>query len=126
MSGVDDANVFWRSDGLTVELSVFCNWRFVNLNNGFREVAGDPNGTLHIYSDVGSSIVGNQATDLLREVQYKREGKGSTYFEALHVHYLPVRNEYIEMIESQVAETDGDLVNFGEGYTIITLHFKKE
>ena len=48
------------------------------------------------------------------------------YFVPLHVRYLPVRNEYVQMIESQVAEMDGDLVNFGEGHTIITLHFKKE
>ena len=102
-------------------------WRFVNLKNAFRTAVGNSTRSLRVHSNVGgSSIVGNQVPDLLQEVKYKREVKGSTYFEPLHVQYLPVRNEYIKMIESQVAETDGDFVNFGEGHNIITLHFKKE
>ena len=123
---IDDKGngVFWGVKYSYMVLSMACRWRFVNLNNAFRTVVGNPTCPLHVYSDVGgSSIVGNQVTDLLREVQYKREGKGSTYFEPLHVQYLPVRNEYMEMIECQVAETDRDLMNFGEGHTIITLHF---
>ena len=115
--------VFWDVKYNYLVLSMAYLWRYVNLNNAFRTVVRNPTRSLHVYSNVGgSSIVGNQVTDLLQEVQYKREGKGSTFFELLHVQNLPVRNEYIEMIESQVAETDGDLMNFGEGYTIITLH----
>ena len=99
------------------------------LNVAFRAVVGDPTRTLHVYSDVaGSSIVGNRATDLLREIQYKRQGRGTMYFEPLHIQYLPLRNEVVEIIQIQVAETfgtGGDLVKFGEGNTIVTLHFKK-
>ena len=81
---------------------------------------------LFIYSDVGSSgVVGNQVTDLLREVNFKREGKGSQYFEPLHIQYIPVRTDTIVIIETQVAETSGQLARFGEGNTIVTLHFKK-
>ena len=50
------------------------------------------------------------------------------YFEPLHIQYLPLRNEVVEIIHIQVAETigtGGDLVKFGEGHTIVTLHFKK-
>ena len=39
--------------------------------------------------------------------------------------YIPLRNEVIEIIQTQVAETNGELVKFGEGNTIVTLHFKK-
>ena len=70
-------------------------------------------------------MVGNRATDLLREVKYKREGRGTLYFEPLHIQYLSLRNEVIEIIQMQVAETNGDLVKFGEGNTIVMLHFKK-
>ena len=41
---------------------------------------------------------------------------------------MSLRNEVVEMIHVQVAETigaGGDLVKFGEGHTIVTLHFKK-
>ena len=110
-------------------LSFSVNWRFTNLNVAFRAVVGDPTRTLHVYSDVaGSSVVGNRVTDLLREVQYKRQGRGTLYFEPLHIQYLPLRNEVVEIIHVQVAETigrGGDLVKFGDGHTIVTLHFKK-
>ena len=110
-------------------LSFSVNWRFTNLNVAFRAVVGDPTRTLHVYSDVsGSSVVGSRVNDLLREIQYKREGRGTMYFEPLHIQYLPLRNEVVEIIHIQVAETigtGGDLVKFGEGNSLVTLHFKK-
>ena len=110
-------------------LSYSVNWRFTNLNVAFRAVVRDPTRTLHVYSDVaGSSVVGNRVTDLLREIQYKRQGRGTMYFEPLHIQYLPLRNEFVEIIHIQVAETigtGGDLVKFGHGHTLVTLHFKK-
>ena len=71
---------------------------------------------------------GNRVTDLLLEIQYKREGRGTLYFEPWHIQYLPLRNEVLEIIQIQVTETvgtGGDLVKFGKGNTIVTLHFKK-
>ena len=58
----------------------------------------------------GVSFMGSPSS-LLREVEYKRDGKATAYFEPLHIQYLPIRNEYIEMIQTQVAETNGELVN---------------
>ena len=124
--------VFWTVSSFLpdhLQLSMSCSWRFTNLNVAFRAVVGDPTRSLHVYSDVaGSMMVGNRVTDLLREIQYKREGRGTLYFEPLHIQYLPLRNEVVEIIQIQVAETigtGGDLVKFGQGHTIVTLHFKK-
>ena len=98
-----------------------CSWRFTNLNVAFRSVMGEPTQSLHVYSDVaGSSMVGNRVTDLLRKIKYKREGQGTMYFEPLHIQYLSLRNEVIEIIQTQVAETNGDLVKFGEGNTTLS------
>ena len=69
--------------------------------------------------------MGNQVTDLLREVNYNREGKGSKYYEPLHIQYIQVRKEVLDIIEVQMSETTGELVRFGSGDTIVTLHFKK-
>ena len=97
-----------------VQLNTNVNWRFINLNHSFRSVLGPSSRSLHMYSDVGSSsVVGNQVTDLLREVDYKREGKGSYYFEPTHPQYIGVRKDVIDIIEMQVSETDGKLVDFG-------------
>ena len=126
---------FWNYDAGTdfygvstnmFQLSMTCNWKFTNLNSAFGRVVKSNKRSLFIYSDVGSSgVVGNQVTDLLREVSYKREGKGSQYFEPLHIQYIPVRKDVLDIIETQVAETTGDLTQFGSGNTIVTLHFKK-
>ena len=110
-----------------VRLSTNVNWRFINLNHSFKNILGPSVRSLLVYSDVGSSsVVGNQVTDLLREVDYKCEGRGSYYFEPTHPQYIKVRKDVIDIIEIQVAETTGELVEFGKGNTILTLHFKKE
>ena len=110
-----------------VQLSLSVNWRFINLNHSFRNVLGPSARSLLVYSDVGSSSgVGNQVTDLLREVDYRREGKGSYYFEPTHLQYIKLRKEVVDIIDVQVAETTGELVEFGKGNTIVTLQFKKD
>ena len=75
---------------------------------------------LQSLSDVGgSSVVGNEVTDLPGEVNFLRKGEGVHYFEPLHIQYIPLRKQVLDLIE-----TTGDLARFGEGNTIVTLHFK--
>ena len=109
-----------------IYLSPYCTWKFVNINEAFRNILGSPSRTLLIYSDVGKSTkVEDQVVDLLREVEYKREDKATVYFEPMHIQYLPVRNEYIKRIQTQVSETNGKLANLQGGHTLLTLHFKR-
>jgi len=68
-------------------------------------------------------MVGNRVTDLLREIKY--HSQNTTHFEPIHIQYLPVRNELVEIVETQMAEINGDLAQFGERHTILTLHFKR-
>jgi len=118
--------VFWLIAEDLFHLSVTCNWHFTNLNKAFQNLVGSTSRSLFIYSDVGgSSVVGNQVTDLLREVNYRRTGDGSHYFEPLHVQYILLRKAQLDIIETQVSETTGELTEFGEGNTILTHHFKQ-
>ena len=123
----DGKSVFWTATSETFyKFSYHCNWRFINLNSAFEAIVGAASRSLFVYSDVGGSgVVGNQVTDLLREVHFIRRGAGVQYFEPLHIQYIPVRKDLIDIIETQVAETTGELVDFGEGNTIVTLHFKQ-
>ena len=127
----DGLPAFWvvekKSSGESfLKLSIYCDWRFLNLNKAFEAVVGSTSRSLFVYSDVGgSSVVGNQVTDLLREVNLIRKGEGTQYFEPYHIQYIPVRKDVLDIIEVQVAETTGNLVKFGSGNTIVTLHFKK-
>ena len=60
-------------------------------NYAFEHIFGNDNRSLFVYSDVGgSSVLGDQMTDLIREVNYQREGKGSYYFEPEHLQYIPL------------------------------------
>ena len=66
---------------------------------------------------------GNQVTDLLREIPH--DPTKMTY-EPRHILYLPVRVQVMDIIETQLAENDGSLVEFTSGVTTVTLHFKYE
>ena len=122
----DNKPTFWKVVGGYLVLSMTCNWRFVNLNDKFRpSTEFTPTRPVHVYCNVGTSnMVGNRVTDLLREIKY--HSQETTHFEPMHIQYLPVRNEMVEIIETQMAKVNGDLAQFGEGHTIMTLHFKKE
>ena len=123
---VDDGWRYWVVEYGFLKLSVYCNWRFTNLNSAFQNVIGNEKRSLFVYSDVGgSSVVGDQVTDLLREINFSRTGKGAQYFEPLHIQYIPVRKETLDIIEVQVAKTTGELVKFGDGNTVVTIHVKK-
>ena len=39
--------------------------------------------------------------------------------------YIPVLKDDMDIIEMQVAETTGELTQFDDGVTILTVHFKK-
>lgn len=58
-------------------------WRFARLNEAFNKVVGQSHRTesLHVYSNAGRGvIVGNQTTDLLREVPHLKKGEWKNNF----------------------------------------------
>ena len=114
-----------------LQLSAYCNWRFVYLDEAYHKAFGGTvasvtphRSPLYVYSNVGQSMItGNQVTDLLRKIPH--DPTKMTY-EPRHILYLPVRGNAMDIIETQVAEVDGQLVNFSSGVTSVTLHFKHE
>ena len=107
---------FWhvtnKKDSLEnrLHLSCTCNWRFINIKKPFDNLFRGTNRTLYIDSDAGgNTVVGNRMTDLLREVRFKSEGLGSQYFEPIHIQYIPVRKQVLDIIEVNVAETTAEI-----------------
>ena len=45
---------------------------------------------------------------------------------AAHMHYIPLLKALLDIIQIQVAEGSGSLVQFGQGVTTVTFHFKNE
>ena len=79
---------------------------------------------MYLYSNVGrSTITGNRVTDLLREVPH--DPTKMTY-EHSQILYKPVRSNVLDIVDMQLAENDGQLVDFASGVTSVTLHFKDE
>ena len=116
--------IFYKVDPDVLHLSCFINWVFMELDTSFERAFGNSHRPMYLYSNTAqSTIVGNQVTDLLREVPYSLE---SRHFEPNQIQYLPVRSDSLDIIEMQVAEVDGKLVEFSPGVTSVTLHFKHE
>ena len=115
---------FYKIDDDGLHLSCYINWVFVNLDESYERAFRSTRRPLHVYSSAGqSTVMGNQVTDLLREVPYALSER---YFEPCHVQYLSLRTDVINIIETQVAENTGELTNFESGLTSMTLHFKYE
>ena len=117
---------FFTVDATHLKLSMSCNWLFVNVNANYRpEKKLTPERTLFVHCDAATSrMVGNKVTNVLREIPYRPDGT-TTHFEPQHIQYLPVRSGLMEIVETHVTETDDQLVTFGPGPTLLTLHFKK-
>ena len=110
-----------------IRLSMGVSWRFINLDYALNNVFGHTKRSLYVYSDVSSSsVLGDQVTNLVREITYERAGRGSYYFEPTHLHYILVRKKTLDILQLEVAESTGDLVQFGNGVTTATFHFKNE
>ena len=78
---------------------------------------------VHLYCNVGeSSIVGTQITNFLRDLPYKDE---PIRWEPEHVQYHRVRGNTVEIVEVEVAETNGELLTLNPaGETQVTLHLQ--
>ena len=76
-----------------------------------------------IYCNVGeSTMVGNQITNFLQDVPYRNE---AMWWSPEKTHYTAVRDETTEIVEVEVADNTGKLLNLNpHGETQLTLHFK--
>ena len=124
----------WNYANEGLQLSSYCNWHFIHLEESYRMafegvnetviVSAPPRGPIYLYLNVGrSTIMGNRVTDLMRAIPH--DPTKMTY-EPLHIYYKRVRSNLVDIIETQVAENDGKLVDFVSGVTSVTLHYKDE
>ena len=83
--------------------------------------------TLYLHSSLCAPVLmGDQTTDLLRQIYYRLVLKGSYYYEPKQIQYIPLRNNYIDEIETQMSESENNnLAQFTDGTSIVTLHFRR-
>ena len=96
--------------------------RFMNLNSTFNTHVGPTKQTLMIYSDVEeSTVLGAQKHPLLRKVQLERLGQGRATVEPIHHEWIKLQSNRLEIIEVQIATTEGPLVVLPTGKTLVTI-----
>ena len=61
------------------------------------------------HTETSLVITGDKVTDLLREMPYNPEEIG---YEPKHIQYIPLCSDMVDIIEVQMSESDGSLVNF--------------
>ena len=128
-----DAIEFDHPFGLTnsanrqVKLKGNVNWNLYGMHSGWFEREFIPyDRTLRVFSNANaSSIVGNQVTDVLREVSLTGSSQGEMYFEPKHRQYLPVRQQEYEILHIIIDDLSGRSPKLGQGTTSVVLHFEK-
>ena len=131
-SGVrkNSLNLYDLSYSLNFKAVVFylyeVTWTFLNTKMCTYKKDDKPR-SLYVYSSLCNPImVGDQTTILLRQVPYQLLLTGMYSYDAPIIQYVKLRNPHIEEIETEISETDtNQLVQFSQGATILTVHFRK-
>ena len=80
-----------------------------------------------MYSNANaSSMVGNQVSDVLCEVNFESTKEGQQYFEPKHRQYLPVRQQEYKVMEVALDNLNSVPVQLGPGVTSVVLHFQHQ
>ena len=110
-----------------LEMRVSVNWEIRGLNGGwFEKEFVNPTRTLCLWNNVNTStMVGNQVSDVLLEVNFDSTKEGQQYFEPKHPQYLQVRHQEYEMMEIALDDLNGVPVKLGPGVTSMVLHFRQ-
>ncbi|KAJ7360123.1 hypothetical protein OS493_018108 [Desmophyllum pertusum] len=115
-----------RLKNTVLRLHSFCDWVISDINDNFAKMFGSPTRTLFVYTDVAQGqIVGSGMTDFIREVEYASKFGGRVQFEPLHLQFIPLRRNVIDVIEVEISETSGKIANFAGGTVILTLKFER-
>ena len=118
-----DENTF---PGGGVALRMDLSWTFTNLKYQSHS-KGNEIRSLYVYSSLCEpQMMGSDTSDLLRQVVYNPTLKGGYLYEPHNIQYVGLRQNRIEVIETEIGEVDEDsLAKFHKGNTTITIHFKK-
>ena len=123
-------NLYDLSYSLNFKAIVFylyeITWTFLNTRTCTYKKDDKPR-SLYVYSSLCNPImVGDHTTILLRRVPYQLLLTGMYSYVTPIIQYVKLRNPHIEEIETEISETDtNQLVQFSQGATILTVHFRK-
>lgn len=112
----------------SLEMRGSVNWEIQGLNSvWFKIDFVNPTRTLHMYSNANTStIIGNQISDVLQEVNFNSTKKGQQYCEPKHGQYLPVRQQEYQVMEILLTDLNRVPMKLEPGITSVVLHFRHQ
>ena len=115
---------YFKGGGIRLRMDL--SWTFINLRYQ-SHAKGNEIRSLYVYSSLCEpQMMGSDKSDLLRQVVYNPTLKGGYLYEPHNIQYVGLRQNRIEVIETEIGEVDEDsLAKFHKGNTTITVHFKK-
>ena len=124
---IDHPHGLTNSRNRQLKLKGNVNWNLYGMRSGWFEREFVPfNRTLRVFSNANaSSMIGNQVTDVLREVNLSGANQGELYFEPKHRQYLQVRQQEFEILEIVIDDLSGRHPKLGQGTTSVVLHFRQ-
>ena len=99
------------------------NWTFINTKRSTYLNLPYPR-TLYMYSSLCAPVrMGDQTTDLIRQIHYQPILEGNYYYEPKQIHYIKLRKNHIDVVETQISESENNnSAQFTDGASIVTLH----
>ena len=98
-------------------------WRFTNLNATYDTIHKHVGKTVMVHSNLQqSNVVGASKVQLLRQLDIPHaEETGHTYTEPTHLEWLPVSTRETDIVEVQLADVVGNLLNLPKGKSLVTV-----
>ena len=108
-----------------IQLGKTVDWEIFGLDDGWYENhMTHRNHVVHVLSNVcDRSVMGGSHNSLLGTAKINATQDGQSYYEPVHVRYLPVRQYVLDVVEIQLREARR-LMNLGAGTTTVVLHFR--
>ena len=124
-------DIFWvyiQSGSPWVRFSRAYEWRFRGLNESFVNIHNHSSKAVLVYTNLQqSTVVGNTKAQLLRELVVQRgtDHGEHTYTEPQHLQWIPVSTHNTDIVEVQLADVNGDLLQLPKGKSLVTLALKQ-
>ena len=120
-------SVLYTTSADALRLSRYVRWHFTNLDEAYKQAVTTDSRSILVYSDlIQSSLIGNQKHQLLREIFLTQDEHDSRQLiEPHHYQWLPVRNNYVEIVEVELATLNGTLVKLPHGKSMVTVALRQ-
>ena len=103
------------------------NWIFIHTKWCTYKNGSVPR-TLYLYSSICDPVhMGDQMTVLFRQIHQQPMLAGQDYQEPCQIHYIQLRNNHIDDVETQISESENNsLAQFAtDSLSILTLHLHR-